>query len=190
LPNSYAIPDRYLAPWRERYNIEKAYEDKKAIAAASNIGYGKSFEGDDDPIYGEVYIIRGKCAAWEFNCFGYQWGINFAIKSTKSYFSFGLNGTQYHSSIVSGVGLSFEAVGFNFEYDHSNKEWSNELYMGPLVFNKSGTYFRLGGGEIGIGSVIGINFYYNLGYTGPSLNYTNPLFPADRTFYSNPYKIK
>jgi hypothetical protein len=44
LPNSYD-GQGLLDQWRENYHRNKAYEDKNALAAASNIGYGKSFGG-------------------------------------------------------------------------------------------------------------------------------------------------
>ena len=188
LPNAYDA-NEFLAEWRDGYNMQKAYEDKNAIAAASNSVYGKNFGGDDDPIFGEIYTLKGKCISGNFEYFGLQFGFNFAYKSYKSSAKFGLDGVHLDNSVVSAFGISFIVVGLNYEYNYSSRDWSSEYSVGPLITNKSGTYLRGVGGELGLGAVAGGYLYYNIGNTGPDSTYVVPPLPSDKTNYLNPYKI-
>jgi len=82
--------------WREAYHKQKAFEDKQALAVASNIGYGMSFndpgDSDGDPPSKNGYVISVANGAVAFYLFGIMFDFGVVTDSygnSSQYFTLG-----------------------------------------------------------------------------------------------------
>ncbi|MFA5971547.1 MAG: RHS repeat-associated core domain-containing protein [Lentimicrobiaceae bacterium] len=181
--NNYILPNSYnaqalLDQWRVNYNQQKAYEDNKALAAASNIGYGLMFEGDlggdlgdGDPPGKYGLAVSAFNAAAAFGLLGIMIDIGAVSDSygnTSLYLTFG---GVVGGGATAGMGVSRLSNNFHLaDFGGASQGLMWQLGLGWEVFGNSSETGGMGGiGDkySGVGANIGIpgtaiyGYYYS-----------------------------